>query len=88
MTSFTPEERINYWKKRIFDKILSMSTQLTADFKSIDDNVDHINLDTREIRKAYTDINKGLANLAKAVQEAKTMAEIIKKQKKDIDKKE
>jgi hypothetical protein len=71
----TKEERFEYWRKRMLDKLHSMSGQFTLDIVDIVANAKHSNMDDTEITKNVLVIAKAYDDLAVAVKEAKEKGE-------------
>lgn len=78
MNTFTKEERITYWKKRIMDHTVSCSDQVALDFKRIYSDIQHINLDQTEFNKAFAKISEGFSDFTKAIATAKEHIETPK----------
>lgn len=67
----TKEERFEYWRGRLFDRIKSFGGQYELDLKWILENANHIDMDTTDIVKAFMDISLGLDNLKEAIKHGK-----------------
>ena len=59
-----------YWKKRALDKMQSVLNQLHVDFKTVNDNLSHVNCSTEKAKKIqekiYTDIVELIKEIANA----------------------
>ena len=59
-----------YWKKRALDKMSSVLNQLHTDFKTVNDNLEHINADTKKVKELEEKIYKGFIDLIKEIPNA------------------
>ena len=64
-------DKVAYWKKRIAEMLKKKFTQLYADLEDFERHANHINLDTREIKKAITNLIIAFKKRDRAFQEAK-----------------
>lgn len=60
-----------YWKKRALDKMSSVLNQLHVDFKTVNDNLEHINCDTKKAKELQEKIYEGFVALLKEIPDAK-----------------
>lgn len=84
----TKEENITYWKDRMYEKTASMAKQLALDMENIISNLNHVNLDEFEVRKAFSDIGSSLLVLGTAIKEAKDANVAQKDREEEAKKKE
>jgi hypothetical protein len=69
--SFTPEERLEYWKKRTMDHCLSTSDQVALDFKTMFLDLGHAGFELEDFTKAFAKISEGFSDFTKAIASAK-----------------
>lgn len=69
--SFTPEERVVYWRERIIAKLVSIMKQTQIDFQVIRNDVAHVKFEDKEIKAALKGIDVAYSKLAQAITKAK-----------------
>lgn len=78
--SFTPEERVVYWRERIIAKLVSIMKQTQIDFQIIRNDVAHVRFEDKEIKEALKGIDVAYSKLAQAITKAKLKKEPHEKQ--------
>lgn len=73
--SFTPEERVTYWRERIIEKFVSMMKQTQIDFQRIRDDIAHVGFEDAKIKEALKGIDVAYAKLAQEITKAKLKKE-------------
>ncbi len=66
-----PFDKVEYWKKRLVEKLESIFRQLDQDISDLGGLADHARLEKKNIDKATIELIKSFKNLDKAFREAK-----------------
>jgi hypothetical protein len=70
-TVFTPEQKSEYWKKRIYDKQRSALTQFVKTFKEATDMALHIGVDQKKINEIAEQFDGAMAKFTNLVHDQK-----------------
>lgn len=69
--SFTPEEKIKYWKQRCLDHIISGYKQLAADYNKVINDATHAGLNTAPVMVAMSRIEEDMKKLLQEISDMK-----------------
>lgn len=64
------QDNEQYWKKRALDKMSSVLNQLHVDFKTVNDNLEHVGCSTKKVKEKEEKVYLAFADLLREIPEA------------------